>query len=458
MRILVVDDELSMREYLEILLAQEGYEVLLASSGVNARDILLREDIDCVVSDMRLGKDTGIDVLRVARSLPSPPEVILITAYGTPEAAVSAMREGAYDFIRKPIDNEELKALIVKAIEKRSILRENRALKSFVDTGAGQFWLGDSAQMREVWNLIDKVAASPRSTVLITGESGTGKELVARAIHLKSARAGLPFIPFNCAALAEGVLESELFGHVKGAFTGATVDRTGLLVSAGEGTVLLDEIGEIPLSTQVKLLRVLQFRQVKPVGSSTEVAFHARVLAATNRSLEEEVKAGRFREDLLYRLNVINIELPPLRARAGDIPALARLFLARTAEELGRPSLRFADETLMVLQKYRFPGNVRQLQNIVERAATLSDSDVLMPLSLPKALRGEVEEHPASGVDLAAGFNLERHLDDLERRYLVESLRQAQGIKMRAADLLGLSFRSFRYRLAKHGLTEREDD
>ncbi len=452
MRILVVDDELSMREYLEILLLRSGYQAKSVASVEAASRELESGEYDLVISDMKLGGENGLSVLKAARRLPSPPEVIMITAYGTPEAAVQAMREGAYDFIRKPIDNEELTALVQKALEKREIVRENFALKESLAPGAGRFWIGESPAMREVWKLVEKVAASPRATVLITGESGTGKELVARAIHLKSARSGQPFIPFNCAALAEGVLESELFGHVRGAFTGATADRVGLLVAAGEGTVLLDEIGEMPLATQVKLLRVLQQRTVKPVGSSTEVPFHARVLAATNKRLDDEVKAGRFREDLLYRLNVITIELPPLRERAGDIRTLAKLFLAQMSEELGRPSLKFADETLDLLERYSWPGNVRQLENVVERAATLSDSDLLTPSTLPPSLRGEPETGTGPEVQLSPGFSLERHLDALERQYLLEALRRADGVKTRAAELLGLSFRSFRYRLAKHGL------
>jgi two-component system response regulator PilR (NtrC family) len=307
--------------------------------------------------------------------------------------------------------------------------------------------------MQQVAQLVEKVAPS-RSTVLITGESGSGKELVARAVHWKSPRASAPFLAVNCGALAEGVLESELFGHVKGSFTGAIANRVGILVSAEEGTVLLDEVGEISLGMQVKLLRVLQERKVKPVGSTAEVPFSARVLAATNRNLEEEVRAGRFREDLFYRLNVITVDLPPLRARGGDIALLAEHFLERMREELGRPRLRFAPELLEFMEHYAFPGNVRQLQNLVERAATLSDSDVLGLDALPPALRGQPEP-PEAAAELAVGggFSLEKHLDHLERQYLTHALRKAEGVKTRAADLLGLSFRSFRYRLAKHGLS-----
>ncbi len=453
-RILVVDDELSMRQYLEVLLRRRGYDVATANSLSDARVRLSEGKFDLVVSDMRLGNESGLQVLREVRDHSVGTEVILITAFGTPAAAVEAMREGAYDYICKPFDNEEMTLLVQNALEKRALREENRALR---ESFAGNLLMvGTSEAMEHVRALIRKVASS-RSTVLITGESGTGKELVARAIHFAGPRAGKPFLPVNCAALAEGVLESELFGHVKGAFTGALAERVGLLVSAGEGTVFLDEIGELVPATQVKLLRVLQERTVKPVGSSAEVPFEARVVVATNRSLEADVKAGRFREDLFYRLNVITIDLPPLRARTMDIPLLAECFLSRMREELERPSLRFSPEAVRLLEAYPFPGNVRQLQNIVERAATLAESDELGPGTLPAALRGETPA-PTQGVaEIGESFSLERHLDEAERRYLLEALRRAEGVKTRAAALLGLTFRSFRYRLAKHGLGEGGD-
>ena len=452
MKILVVDDEPSVRQYLEVLLSRSGYTLATAPGVAEARESLKGGDIDLVVSDMRLGKGSGLEVLKAARGLVSSPEVILITAYGTPAAAVEAMRQGAYDYICKPFDNEELKLLVQKALEKRTLRQENQQLLESLSERSLSM-VGRSAAMEGVRALVRKVALS-RSTVLIVGESGTGKELVARAIHFASSRAAKPFLPVNCAALAEGVLESELFGHVKGAFTGASSERSGLLVSAGEGTVFLDEIGEMLPATQVKLLRVLQERKVKPVGSTAEVPFEARLLAATNKRLEDEVRAGRFREDLFYRLNVITIELPPLRDRRDDIPELAQFFLSRLGEGLGKSAHRFSDEAMQVLQRYAWPGNVRQLENIVERAVTLAETAVLGADTLPPALRGEAPA-PAAEIDLLeiqAGFSLEKHLDDAERRLLVAALRRANGVKTRAAELLGLTFRSFRYRLAKHGL------
>jgi len=453
-RILVVDDELSMRQYLEVLLRRRGYQVATAAALSDARTLLSEGKFDLVVSDMRLGNESGLQVLREVRERSTGTEVILITAFGTPAAAVEAMREGAYDYICKPFDNEEMTLLVQNALEKRALREENRALR---ESFAGNLLMvGKSEAMDNVRALVRKVASS-RSTVLVTGESGTGKELVARAIHFAGPRAGKPFLPVNCAALAEGVLESELFGHVKGAFTGALAERVGLLVSAGEGTVFLDEIGELVPATQVKLLRVLQERTVKPVGGTAEVPFEARVVVATNRSLEADVKAGRFREDLFYRLNVITIDLPPLRARKTDIALLAESFLGRMREELERPSLRFSPEALRLLEAYPFPGNVRQLQNIVERAATLAESDQLGAETLPAALRGEAPAPTQGAPELGEAFSLERHLDEAERRYLLEALRRAEGVKTRAASLLGLTFRSFRYRLAKHGLGDGGD-
>lgn len=451
--ILVVDDERSMREVLELLLGRAGYSVTTSATLDDAKHRLATEPIDLVLSDFQLGSsETGLDVLKAAVRSSSKPEVIIITAYGTPASAVAAMRQGAYDYIAKPFDNDELLLLVERALEKRRLSEENRHLRA---TLAPRTLIGTSSAIKDVWTLIEKVAPT-KATVLITGESGTGKEVVARAIHQVSPRTASPFVPVNCGALSEGVLESELFGHLRGAFTGATADHTGILVSAGDGTVLLDEVGELPLGTQVKLLRVLQERKVRPVGSSREVPFEARLLAATNRDLEADVKAGRFRQDLLFRLNVIAISLPPLRTRREDIVPLAKHFLAQVAEELARPKLQFTEETLQLLTHYSFSGNIRQLQNIVERAATLSDTNELGPESLPAAVRGEVEPS-TTAVALSPDFSLEKYLDDLEHRYLLEALHQAGGVKTKAAELLGLTFRSLRYRLAKYGLGEREE-
>ncbi len=457
LKVMVVDDEPSMREFLELLLVRGGYAVETAATVDEFERRAESGAFDLVVSDMRLGSRSGLEVLQRARTLASRPEVVLITAFGTPATAVEAMRRGAYDYITKPFDNEELLLLLQKAAEKRSLLLENSQLRATLVPKEGMYFPGESAPMAALWQLVDKVSGASKSTVLISGESGTGKEVVARAIHLRSPRASRPFVAVNCGALAEGVLESELFGHVRGAFTGAVGDRAGILVSAGQGTVLLDEVSELTPTTQVKLLRVLQERLVRPVGATTEVPFEARVLAATNRRLEDEVRAGRFREDLLFRLNVITLEVPPLRERPEDIPGLASFFLHHVARDLGRAGLSFAPDTMRLLQAYRWSGNVRQLRNIVERAATLSDELVLAPDSLPATLRGLPDRAEDSGTRVPAGFSLDRAMDDFERRHLIEALRLAQGVKTRAADLLGLTFRSFRYRLAKQGLGDSTD-
>ncbi len=451
--VLVVDDEQSVRAVLELLFFRAGYDVATASGYEDAIGLLEHQPYDLIVTDYQLKGKTGLDLLKVALRRSQHPEVIVLTAYGTPESAVTAMRQGAYDYTTKPFNNDELLLLAERAIEKRRLAIEKRSLSASVTLRP---LIGNSQPMRELWTLIEKMAPA-RATVLITGESGTGKEIVARALHHLGPKSSSPFLPVNCGALAEGVLESELFGHMKGAFTGAVHDHTGLLVAARDGTVLLDEIGELTPGTQVKLLRVLQERAVRPVGGTKEIPFEARVLATTNRDLEAEVRTGRFRQDLLFRLNILTIALPPLRARREDIALLARFFLANSSAELGRPRLSFTEETMRLLAAYDFPGNVRQLQNIVARAATLSDSDSLGPESLPAAVRGEPDFAPDAPPEIPPDFSLERYLDDLEHRYLLEALDRARGVKTRAAELLGLSFRSLRYRLAKFALSDREE-
>lgn len=454
--VLVVDDDQSLREFLEVLLVNAGHRVAVVSDVPHAETMLQKEPVDVVVTDFRIGTRSGLEVIRAAKGGLAKPEVIVITAYATPASAVEAMRQGAYDYIGKPFDNAELLLLVERAYEKRSLAEENRRLKETIATGGRNVFIGNSPAMAQVWAIVDKVAPT-RSTVLIAGESGVGKEVVARMIHSRSPRTLAPFVALNCAAIPETLLESEIFGHVKGAFTGANTDRPGIMVAAGDGTVLLDEIGEMPLGMQAKLLRVLQERTVKPVGSTREVPFQARLLAATNKKLEDEVKAGRFREDLLFRLNVITVEVPPLRQRREDIGPLSKYFLSKVADELGRPRLHFAPETEKILEHYRFDGNLRQLQNAVERAATLSDTDEIFPGSLPAAMRGEPTAPAEVEATLTPNFSLETHLDHIERVHLVTALRAAGGVKMKAAELLGMSFRAFRYRLAKHGLGEREE-
>ncbi len=456
MRALVVDDELSMREFLELLLLRSGLEVHTAGSVEQARE-QLAGGVDLVITDMKLGSQSGLDVLKSARALPRPPEVIVITAYGTPASAVEAMRQGAYDYIAKPFDNEELMLLVQKALEKRGLLEENLRLRDTLVAGSRAVQRTQSEPMRGGLGAGRQGGRRhPLDGADHRRERAPARRWWRGAIHYKSPRAAQPFVPVNCGALSETLLESELFGYVKGAFTGAQQNREGLLASAKEGTVLLDEIGELSLPMQVKLLRVLQEHRVRPVGSTEEKPFGARLLAATNRPLDAAVKEGRFREDLYFRLNVLHVEVPPLREHREDVPDLARFFLQRFAKELSRPLMRLSAEALELLGRYDFPGNVRQLENLIERAATLSEEDEIGPSAFPPAVRGEHETGPLGEVKLDAGFSLERFLDLQERRFLVEALKRAGGVKTKAAELLGLSFRSFRYRLAKHGLGDRD--
>jgi two-component system response regulator PilR (NtrC family) len=451
-RILVVDDELSMREFLQIFLAKQGHSVLSAGDVAGALERFRESEPDLVVSDLRLGRESGLDLLRAVKAESPRTEVVIMTAFATAENAVQAMKLGAHDYVLKPFKVEELRLVLDKALEHRALVAENRLLRHQVGArrGGPQEILGESPPIREVRQLVEKLAPT-RTTVLVTGESGTGKEVVARSIHGHSDRRDQPFVAINCGAIPEGLIESELFGHEKGSFTGAVEDKPGLFEVAGSGTLFLDEVGDLPLHVQVKLLRALQERRIRRVGGNADIAFSARVIAATNRSLESEVKAGRFREDLFYRLNVIQLRMPPLRERRGDIPAFLDFFLQRFTAELGRSEAAFSPEALELLLAWQWPGNIRELANVVERAATLSDDSIIGPEALPPGLRGaelrgEPAEIPTSGIDLQA------HLDALERRALEQALERTGGNKTEAAKLLALTFRSLRYRLAKFGI------
>ncbi len=456
-RILIVDDEESMREFLEILLRKEGHEVLAVGDGNEALQRIAGEEYDLVLTDLRLGDVSGIEILEAVKRYHPQTEVVLITAFATTDNAIEAMKKGAYDYVTKPFKVEELRTLVQKALEKRALVRENIRLKEELGSRHQLAGLvGRSPAMQRLYALVDKVAPT-RSTVLVTGESGTGKELVARAVHLRSPRASAAFVPVNCAAIPEGLIESELFGHEKGAFTGAHMSQEGLFVSARGGTLFLDEIAELPLGMQVKLLRVLQERKVKPVGGNREVEVDVRLIAATNRDLRAEVEAGRFREDLFYRLNVIHLEVPPLRQRREDILLLAEHFLARFERDSGR-RVRLSPAAADALEAYDFPGNVRELENCIERAATLASGDVIGLEDLPELVSGR--RRPSGGIAIEipeGGVDLQAELDALERAYLRQALERTGGAKKKAAALLGLTFRSFRYRLAKHGIGGAED-
>ena len=466
-QILIIDDEQSMREFLAICLRREGHSVVPVKTGSEALARLRGEPFDVVVTDLKMPGDLdGLAILRAIKSgtvrradVPVDPEVILVTAFATADTAIAAMKLGAYDYLTKPFQIDEINAVIGRAIEKKALVEENLALR---DRVAGRARLGSligkSRAMQKVFEMIGKIHSS-RTSVLITGESGTGKELVARALHSEGARASEPFVAVNCGAIPEELMESELFGHRKGAFTGAIADAPGLFKQADGGTLFLDEIGELSLGLQVKLLRALQERKVKPVGATEELEIDVRVIAATNRDLEAEVARGAFRADLYYRLNVIEIRIAPLRQRREDIPLLAEHFLRRFGGELGR-SARLSPEALRRLESYEFPGNVRELENMVERAVALSSSpvigaDELPELRAPRSPAGEIATaFPPEGVDL------DRLLAEFERVWVLRALEQTGGIRKRAAALLGISFRSLRYRLDKLGIEPQggEDD
>src|SRR5574341_2395588 len=440
-----------MREFLEILLRKRNHEVLTADSLPAALSVPSAGDLDRLVTDLRLGDATGLDLLREVKLRSPATEVVIVTAYATAENAVQAMKLGAYDYVLKPFKVDEIGLVVEKALEHRALVAENRILRARVGRiSEEQEILGKAPAIEEVRAMVEKVARA-RTTVLVTGESGTGKEVVARAIHARGG-AAQPFVAINCGAIPEGLIESELFGHEKGAFTGAVGAKAGLFEVAGAGTLFLDEVGELPLPMQVKLLRAVQERKLRRVGGNADIAFAARIVAATNRELEGEVAAGRFREDLFYRLNVIQIRVPPLRERREDLPLFVARFLERFSAELGRPRMSLSPEAERVLLAWRWPGNVRELQNVLERAVTLAEGTVIGPELLPEALRGRPES-PATASRLPeAGMDLQAHLDAIERSILEQALQRAGGVKSEAARILSLTFRSLRYRLDKFGI------
>ncbi len=458
--ILVVDDELSMREFLEILLRKEGYGVDTAKHGEEALASLDRHPYDLVICDIMMPRVDGMQVLRRVKEVSPETQVIMITAFASTESAVEAMKIGAYDYITKPFKVDEIKLVIAKALEKSRLVQENTLLRQELKSRYAfeNLLVGSSRPMLELYEMIRQVA-STRSNVLISGESGTGKELAAKATHYLSPRKDKPFLTVNCGAIPRELMESELFGHKKGAFTGAYQHKKGLFEMADQGTIFLDEIGELDTSIQVKLLRAIQDKTFKAVGGLEDVLVDVRVIAATNLNLEEAVAQGRFREDLYYRLNVIRLRMPPLRERKDDIPILAQHFLEVYAKELGKPIKKISHEAELLLLLYDYPGNVRELENIIERAVVLEHQDVILPESLPEFLRRPEEPGavPAAVGLPEQGMNLDVTIEEIERRLITEALRRSKGVKKDAAELLGISFRSFRYRLAKLGLADDDD-
>ena len=452
-RVLIVDDEQSMRELLGIMLRQVGYDVTEADGGEAAIQVLKATDaFDLVITDLRMHKVDGLAVLRAAKEHAPRTVVLVVTAFASTETAVEAMKLGAYDYVTKPFKLDELKLTIANALERKRLQDENRELKRQLRTERGfDSFVGKSACMLEIFETIRKTADSG-STVMITGESGTGKELVARAVHQESSRRGAPFISVNCGAIPEALMESELFGHVKGAFTGAVQSTEGLFSAADGGTLFLDEITEIPQSVQVKLLRAIQEREVRRVGDARDMKVDVRLIAASNRDLVKAVADGILREDLYYRLNVIPIHLPPLRERVEDIPILVAHFIAHIASAVGKTVHGISPDALGVLECYHWPGNIRELENVIERAIVLGSGEQIVAEALPPHL---IRPRDGGGfpVDIpATGLDLEELLADVELRYIRLALARAGGLQIRAAELLRLSFRQFRYKIQKHGL------
>jgi two-component system response regulator PilR (NtrC family) len=458
-RVLVVDDEAGMREFLSILLRKEGYGIAAAESAEKAMDLMAKGEFDLVISDISMPGLSGIEVLRQARAASPDIPVILITAYASTESAVEALKLGAYDYLVKPFDVEELKTVVRNALEKRRLETENRILKRELKAkGRLDDLVGDSPRMREVMDLIDRIAPT-HSTVLICGESGTGKELAARAIHARSPRHDRPFVSINCGAMPDELLESELFGHARGSFTGAVNAKKGLFEVADGGTLFLDEIGDTTPAMQVKLLRVLQERRIRRVGGTEEAEVNVRVLAATNQDLEQLVRERRFREDLYYRINVIQIKMPPLREKREDIPRLATHFLQKYGALMSKRVVGLEADALRQLQEHDWPGNVRELENVIERAVALARGESITREELSRNLGSAPRPARDLPIELGEqGIDLERELEGLREHFMQLALERAQGVQTRAAELLGMSFRSFRYFAKKYSLIEGRRD
>ena len=451
--ILIVDDEEGMRDFLSICLAKSGHKTHAVASGELALEQIAARHFDLVITDLTMPGITGMEVLKRAIELPNAPLVIMITAFATTDTAIQAMKLGAYDYLNKPFKVEEIQVVVRRALERVDLTLENQRLRDQLrGVQSLDRMVGRSTAMVKVFELIRKVAPT-RANVLLRGESGTGKELVARALHTVSDRPDGPFVAINCGAIPENLMESELFGHVKGAFTGANAARDGVFVAANGGTLFLDEIGELSLAMQVKLLRALQDKKVRPVGDHRELDADARVVAATNRDLEAAMEAGEFRSDLYFRLDVVQIVLPPLRHRREDISLLVERSFARINGEMGRALTGIAPDAMQWLLDHDYPGNVRELENLVERGIALETGTLLSAENFPTRRPSRTPESTATPEIGESGIDLEQAVADLERRLISAALKRTRGVRKEAAKLLGVSFRSLRYRLDKLGIT-----
>jgi two-component system response regulator PilR (NtrC family) len=455
--ILIVDDELSMRELLDYMLKREGYRVDCAENGRKAAALVGQNNYDLLLCDIRLGDISGLDVLRACKQHQPDTVVIMISAYASTEIAVEAMNEGAYDYVPKPFNKDELLETVAKALKLRTVEQEKELLEGELKRSLNfGMIVGNSPAMQHIYKMIRQVSKT-KTNVLITGESGTGKELIARAIHMESDRRGHPFVAINCGGIPETLMESELFGHKKGSFTGAIQDKPGLFQEAHRGTIFLDEIGELSLPIQVKLLRAVQEKTVRPVGGTEDVSVDIRIVSATNKSLEKEVIAGKFREDLFYRLNVIEIKVPALRERKADLKPLAQHFLEKYAREMDKEISKLSSYALDLMLKYDFPGNVRELENLLERSVALSTTNIILPDSLALSVHKRrwiegIKDRRFDVDEVVKGVALDSILEEIEAAYLRKALECSRGNKNRAAELLGISFRSLRYRLEKLNL------
>ena len=451
--ILIIDDEKSMREFLSIMLEKEGYRTIAIDNGNDALKFIKDNDYDLIITDIKMPKITGIDILRESMTLHQNTPVIMITAFASTEVAVEAMKLGAHDYITKPFNVDEIKIIIKNAIEKKSLFDENIFLKEELK-GRYHFSniVGKSEKIQKIFELIQKVA-NGKSTVLITGESGTGKELVAKAIHHNSNRRDKPFVSISCGAIPETLLESELFGHQKGAFTSADSDKKGLFEIADGGTFFLDEVTEAPPSIQAKLLRVLQEKEFKRVGGVKDIKVDVRVIAATNKNLHKLIEEGKFREDLYYRLNVIPIELPSLRERKVDIPLLVNHFINKCNFINKKDIKGITLKAMELLERYIWRGNVRELENVIERAVTLETNDNIQADSLSDEIRNYRVEHLKTISEIPSeGVNLEDYITKIEKDIILSALEKTGWVKKKAAELLNMSFRSFRYKLQKYDI------
>ncbi|MCB9482178.1 MAG: sigma-54-dependent Fis family transcriptional regulator [Desulfobacteraceae bacterium] len=464
-KILIADDDEGIREFLEIILSRQNYVTFTADSGHSAINAINDLLFDLILCDIRLGDLSGIEVLKHARKKYPDITVIMMSAYATTENAVEAMNNGAYDYLPKPFDNDDLLNALSRALKMKSVEKDREDIeKSLKQNIHFNRIVGSSPKMADIYKKIGK-AAPTKTNIMITGESGTGKELIARAVHEQSERRDFPFVVINCGGIPESLMESEFFGYVKGAFTGAERDKKGLFAAANKGTLFLDEIGELPITLQVKLLRAVQEKKIKPVGGNIEFNIDVRIICATNRNLEKEVIEGRFREDLFYRLNVIELRIPPLRERKEDIKTLAQHFMDKYSKETGKKISKLSSYALDLLQKYDFPGNVRELENIIERSVALSSTNIILPESLSLSFyKRELSKSEDSFYgekrllssdfcfdlnSVEAGVNLDEILAETEKSYLLKALEITKGNKKKASKLLNISFRSFRYRLSK---------